>query len=573
MSYELRKKLQDQYNLGKLNTRIYGLPYTFTGITDPKARLYNKTIMDQISIVHIQPGQYDTDTYLSRTGAKIMNSIPFVGYEFDERVVKWGSSWLDYKNRYNALTSLVFNRMMTYDYGKNYKKMHSHDFLSNDAFGIKGTESDILAKWEKRLNDFKAKGANDLKLKKEGLALSTFRKNLKEAKDILNAAQKKFSGDAGAIVKKKMDVLKNSDNYKKLTTDAERKAAEAKIFKNELGANSDSSVLVKAMEKQSKEVEDRENEVYKAELKFMLEMVDVKNKRKMVDTYSNMTKKRRDKAISAGTHGMTYFLSPSSVNETISNNYSAGSFEGEANSHAQTNRDDADKIKRLGVIRAGIGAFSRQMQDAWTSFTGKFGVDSSVLNQGENVAYPKLWQNTDHNASRNLIMNFMTPYGDPYSVFDNIYAPLLSLMTFALPKQGGTVNSYKSPFIIRAETPGKFISEMGVIENINWTKGGNNSEWSKNMLPLSLEVTLSIQDLYPTLTAGASANEMNRNGAINLYISNMAGLMSYAGNEISGLDRINRIKSEYQFWTSKEGRDEFWVSMMTGGIGYFTGNS
>ena len=40
-------------------------------------------------------------------------------------------------------------------------------------------------------------------------------------------------------------------------------------------------------------------------------------------------------------------------------------------------------------------------------------------------------------------------------------------------------------------------TDLGLISDISWTKGGSQNLWTKDGLPRAIDVSLSISDLYP----------------------------------------------------------------------------
>ena len=142
---------------------------------------------------------------------------------------------------------------------------------------------------------------------------------------------------------------------------------------------------------------------------------------------------------------------------------------------------------------------------------------------GMQLMFPEIWADSDFTRSINLNFKFFSPYGDPASIFQNVYVPFISLMAFALPRQAGEMG-YVSPLLLRADIPGQFTVEMGVVTDFTFTKGGSENLWTKDGYPRIIECSLTIKDLYPSLMMTKYMNFMRANPSYTMFIDNMAGI-------------------------------------------------
>lgn len=69
---------------------------------------------------------------------------------------------------------------------------------------------------------------------------------------------------------------------------------------------------------------------------------------------------------------------------------------------------------------------------------------------------------------------FISPYGDPLSIFQHVYTPLAAILALALPKQAAE-NGYVNPFFLRMDIPGVISSDFAMISNISWIRGGSQN--------------------------------------------------------------------------------------------------
>jgi len=121
---------------------------------------------------------------------------------------------------------------------------------------------------------------------------------------------------------------------------------------------------------------------------------------------------------------------------------------------------------------------------------GYLGGAISTAAAGNKLIWPQIWKNSTFNRSYNLSFEFVSPYGTPEAIFRYVYLPFITLLTLATPKQYGT-NGYCNPFLIRLEMPGAFTSDLAVIQNMTWRKGGNDNLFTNDGLPLAISVDIS----------------------------------------------------------------------------------
>lgn len=164
---------------------------------------------------------------------------------------------------------------------------------------------------------------------------------------------------------------------------------------------------------------------------------------------------------------------------------------------------------------------------------------------GMKVTYPELWTNSNYSKSININFEFTSPYGDPLSIFQNVYVPFFTLLTFALPRQAAD-NGVISPFFVRADIPGIITSDLAMITGFNWQKGGPNNLFTKDKLPRSISGSFTISDLYPYLSMVKRISFLSANPSYTVFLDNMAGLYAMYDEEEDILDEywerlINRV--------------------------------
>lgn len=241
-----------------------------------------------------------------------------------------------------------------------------------------------------------------------------------------------------------------------------------------------------------------------------------------------------------GDAGLAYFFDrSSSISEGATNDFSQSKLQGLSKSASGIRREldfilgtgkasmtDLENMEDKGNAQitkqlddAKSGEFAASLMDANRGGINKL---TTVLN-GSQLLFPEIWQ--DSTFSRNYTLNFKlySPYGDPLSIFENIYVPFISMLALTLPKQD-TLVGYYSPFVVRVDSPGYFTCDLGVITNMTFKKGGSDDLWSKDGLPLAMDVTLTIKDLYPTLMMSKSYSVMGTNIGLSGFLDNLAGV-------------------------------------------------
>lgn len=165
----------------------------------------------------------------------------------------------------------------------------------------------------------------------------------------------------------------------------------------------------------------------------------------------------------------------------------------------------------IDITRAGIG--------------NDLGVllQSYAVSNGMILQYPRMWMSSSYTKSMNFNLSFVSPYGDPLSIFKYVYVPFCALLCFAMPRQASE-NGLVSPFLVRADIPGLITSDLAMITNVTWTKGGSENLWTKDGLPRAIDVSFTIEDLYPYLSMSKRMSFLSANPSYTVFLDNMAGL-------------------------------------------------
>lgn len=186
--------------------------------------------------------------------------------------------------------------------------------------------------------------------------------------------------------------------------------------------------------------------------------------------------------------------------------------------NANTLKDNQNLGDTMGGMFSDMGAFSNFMRQ----ITGGF---QTVLNGGK-LIFPNIWSDSSFFKTYDITFKFVIPDYDDYSWYVGILAPLVHLLCLTLPRQSGP-NGYISPFLVKAFYKGLFNCEMGLITSLNVTKGSEGG-WTKSGLPTSVNVSMTIKDLYSnmaiTATDAGSLTTIVSNTIFMDYLSNLCGV-------------------------------------------------
>lgn len=155
------------------------------------------------------------------------------------------------------------------------------------------------------------------------------------------------------------------------------------------------------------------------------------------------------------------------------------------------------------IIKAGVGLGLDVAKNVAFTDVSNIAERFTVTN-GMKIMYPELWSDSTYSRSISIDFSFTSPYGDPASIFKYVYLPYFALLTFAMPRQASH-NGLISPFFVRACVPGMFNSDLALVSDITWNRGGSAGMWTKDGLPRQINGSITITDLYPYL---ASVNSM-----------------------------------------------------------------
>lgn len=145
--------------------------------------------------------------------------------------------------------------------------------------------------------------------------------------------------------------------------------------------------------------------------------------------------------------------------------------------------------------------------------------------KGQKMVYPDIYKKTDVSMNYNFNIRLRSPYGDRYNYFMNILVPLFHLICLAVPRLV-TSNATTSPFLCQAYIPGICTVNLGMIRELTIVKNPDGNHVSVDGFPLSIDVQISVQDLYQAMAISPADDPASflYNHTLSDYLANAAGL-------------------------------------------------
>ena len=496
---------------------IFGMPFMYTKYTDPWQRTFGKSVMLDMPILHLTPGTIHYKSPFTVVASKLVGALAndkIFPFPMDDRRVEFKPAADEYMNYLNAMASTLFNDMIlgmnTFDDGDSIKTANVTPSVSIMDFLLAYTQG----------------------LDEEGI--EQFIRSAKEAStDFPPESTKKTldKDDKGKTVS--ISDLQNSiSSPEKLAevVDQSKINKEYQLGQVETKATADLNATPEALKVATNQRIDDE-----------LKRIKSLNKHYMKESSTA-------KYLSAG---FTFFMdASSSASESFGNSYGESAISQEQAQQAQEARDLHNEQNFKGTLGATAGLaidigkelmsegpmalFKKVVGKAFNGMKSVSGglVSISGLYHGAISVLPEVWQSSSFSRDYRVSFKFSSPYGDPYSVFINVYLPVLSLMAMIMPRQ--VIGSeYIAPFIVKADAPGNFCTDLGYIADMSLQRGGDSSSWTQNGLPTSIDVSITLKDLLPQIIMSDSYVELSANRSTMLFIRNLAGLPSAVTESVS----------------------------------------
>ena len=156
----------------------------------------------------------------------------------------------------------------------------------------------------------------------------------------------------------------------------------------------------------------------------------------------------------------------------------------------------------------------------------------TTVASGGKLVFPEIWSDSSFSRSYSCEFKFISPDPSNLSIFLNVLVPLFHLLGLVAPQSvASNPNGYTNPFLIRAIYKGFFNVDMGIITDMSVTKGAE-CQWTPEGLPTSINVNISIKDLYQAMSITSTEStqwkyDTLNNTALMDYIANLCGINIY----------------------------------------------
>lgn len=168
-------------------------------------------------------------------------------------------------------------------------------------------------------------------------------------------------------------------------------------------------------------------------------------------------------------------------------------------------------IQNSGLADQGFGAIINQAKDYF---------------KGGKMVFPQMIDTSSYGKSISLSFKFVSPSGDPESVFINEMLPIAHLMAFAMPRQLGA-NTYTYPFLVRCFARGWMNCEMGVVTSFRIQRGGQEDiQYNVFNQATEIDVSMDITPLYNIMYISKTTDGANffKNTGLQEYLGTLCGL-------------------------------------------------
>lgn len=179
-----------------------------------------------------------------------------------------------------------------------------------------------------------------------------------------------------------------------------------------------------------------------------------------------------------------------------------------------------------GVLKAIGLELKDEVLKSVANFSG-FDIGAVLLSGNGFLDIPEVWRSSSFEKSYSFNIQLRSRYGDPVSIFQSIYIPMLMLMALAAPRAIGT-NMYTSPFLVRGFCRGMISIPLGLVTGMTIRRGRDEFGWTSDFLPTAVDIDLTIKDLSPSLFLSMQDNGVfdtfSRNTNLLEYLDTLAGL-------------------------------------------------
>lgn len=202
---------------------------------------------------------------------------------------------------------------------------------------------------------------------------------------------------------------------------------------------------------------------------------------------------------------------PGTVSESFSNTVGESELASKLNGMSSANRTKrfmfADGNLGDGAVANVVEGVVGAAKDAVSGILEGLSVGGLAAFGGSAFAdIPKVWQESIANLpTTSFTMELRSPYGNKMSRFQNLILPLSMILAGTLPLATGK-QSYTSPFLCELYVKGHSQVRLGMITELEITRGAGNVGWTKDHEPLGIDVTFTVTDMSSVMSMPISPN-------------------------------------------------------------------
>ena len=191
--------------------------------------------------------------------------------------------------------------------------------------------------------------------------------------------------------------------------------------------------------------------------------------------------------------------------EAVSNEIGESSIAQQINAKAQEGREARfgtanGNFDGGGLVDSFMSAVSNIVSGLADATIGK-SIKNIIAGAGV-IDIPDVWKSSSFSKSYHFNVSLRSPYGDPYSIMQNLYIPLAMLIAGGFPRGIGQA-AYTAPFVCRAYCKGMFAVPLGMISNMTIKRGADQFGWNTQRLPTCIDISFEIKDLSPAMYLAA----------------------------------------------------------------------
>lgn len=237
-----------------------------------------------------------------------------------------------------------------------------------------------------------------------------------------------------------------------------------------------------------------------------------------------------------------------SVGESFSSSFGNNPIESAFNSLSAKTGAIASTITQAAGIIPGMDDALKLIGDTSATMlsaaTFKIANPLLALAYGVSISMPKIWEQSSANLpNATYKIKLVSPYGNAYSQLFNIYLPYAMLLAGSLPRSTGA-SSYVSPFFCQLYDRGRNNIALGMIRDLNVTRGTSNLSFSRAGHANAIDVEFSVANLDEIVAVDVSSSGLLTN-AVKILTPDFSDspFMSYL-NTVTAVDvytMTNRI--------------------------------